>query len=155
MRLNLGCGADRRDGYVNVDLRADVADHVGDVARLDWLDDGTVDEILALDILEHFPAARTADVLAEWRRVLDFDGTLIVRVPNLHMICSLIVEGRMLEALIRNLYGGHRWGPEGAWDSHHTGWVPAMLEAELVKAGFAVESNDGELNMLVVARRVG
>lgn len=155
MRLNLGCGADRRQGYLNVDVRDDVADLAADITNLDFADDGSAEEILALDVLEHFPASRTADILAEWRRVLDYNGTLIVRVPNLQMIGRLIGEGRMVDALVRNVYGGHRWGPDGMWDAHHTGWTPDTLQAELMKAGFVVESNDLGLNMLVVATKAG
>lgn len=82
-----------------------------------------------------------------------------MKVPNLYQLSRLIVsyhEMRRFDIvglLIRNVYGGHRWGPEGAWDAHHTGWTPAMLHAALGLAGFEVESDDGEINNLVEARK--
>lgn len=46
----------------------------------------------------------------------------------------------------RNRNGGHRWGPDGTWETHHTGWTPKMLHAELERTGFLVMNDDGDLN---------
>jgi ubiquinone/menaquinone biosynthesis C-methylase UbiE len=160
VRLNLGAGDARRDGFVSVDLREDIADVVCDVRKLEGYADGEVDEILALDLLEHLPASETADVLAEWRRVLRPGGLLTVKCPNMYQLARAIVAytdlGRLdtVNDLIRNVMGGHKFGPEGAWDTHHWNFVPATLQAVLEAAGFEVLSNDGGLNMKVVARRV-
>lgn len=159
MRLNLGCGDLRREGddWINVDFRADVADVACDCANLAFVADSAADEVLALDLLEHFPAARTEAVLAEWCRVLRPGGTLTVKVPNLLRLSRAIVSYDGLGkqgaagALIRNIYGGHRWGPDGAWDAHHTGWTPTLLAEALDKAGFDVAGCDDELNMTVTA----
>lgn len=159
LRLNLGCGNDRRDGWINVDLREDVADVVCDVRKLEGYADGEVDEILAEDILEHFPETETADILAEWARVLRPDGTLTVKTPNLLALADAIAayaragKHGAVACLIRNVYGGHRWGPDGAWDTHHTGWVPAQLHDALVCVGFEVLSDDEALNHTVACRR--
>jgi ubiquinone/menaquinone biosynthesis C-methylase UbiE len=160
IRLNLGSGDDRRDGFVSVDLREDVADVVCDVRKLEMWADEEVDEILALDLLEHLPESETADVLAEWARVLRPGGTLTVKVPNLYQLARAIVAytdlGRLdtVNDLVRNVMGGHKFGPEGCLDTHHWNFVPATLQAALEAAGFEVASNDGGLNMKVVARRV-
>jgi SAM-dependent methyltransferase len=146
IRLNIGAGDERREGFVSVDLREDVADVVAPADRLPYGDD-SVAEILALDILEHFPAFRTQDVLAEWKRVLEPGGRLTVRVPNLLALSRAIVEDRHPAVIIRNIYGGHRWGPDGSWDAHHHGWVPRMLYDELLCADFAVVDSDDQLNM--------
>jgi ubiquinone/menaquinone biosynthesis C-methylase UbiE len=159
IRLNLGAGDDRREGFISVDLRPEVADVVCDARKLEHWADGTVDEILAEDILEHLPASETADVLAEWARVLRPGGTLTVKVPNLFQLARAIVAytdiGRLdtVTALIRHVMGGHKFGPEGSWDTHHWNFVPATLQEALEAAGFEVLSNDGGLNMTVVARR--
>ncbi len=151
MKLNLGCGRERLDGYVNLDLRSDVADFVGDAANLSF-PDASCDEVRAIDLLEHFPIHKTQSVLTGWRRVLTSDGTLIVRVPNLQGLGRLISEDTPeAAAYIRNVYGGHRWGPDGSWDTHHTGWTPRLLDEALGRAGFRVLSNDCELNMTAVA----
>lgn len=153
VKLNLGCGDARRDGWVNVDRRSDVADLVADVADLPF-DGGTVDEILASDIAEHFPRARLPEVFGEWMRVLRPGGTLTLRVPNLLKLSEAIARRPdRADGLIENVYGGHRWGPDGAWDTHHWGWTPQTFARDLAVWGFEVVSNDAASNMTVVARK--
>jgi ubiquinone/menaquinone biosynthesis C-methylase UbiE len=160
LRLNLGCGDDRREGYTNVDLRDDVADVVCDVRKLEHWADASVDEIVAEDLLEHFPASETTSILEEWARALKPGGTLTVKVPNMLALADAISAytraGKFgaVACLIRNVYGGRRWGPDGSWDEHKTGWVPAQLHDTLTLAGFEVLSDDGAINNRVVARRV-
>jgi predicted SAM-dependent methyltransferase len=154
MKLNLGCGADRRNGYVNVDLRSEVADYIADVSDLPF-PDASVDEILASDILEHFPSSRISAIVEGWRRVLVDGGTLTVRVPNMKELGRLVAEdGPLTHLYIRNIYGGHRYGPDGIWDTHHTGWTPRMLHDLLTNAGFHVVANDEALNMTVEAKAI-
>lgn len=155
MKLNLAAGDDRRDGFVSVDWREDVADVVCDVAKLEHWADGSVDELLALDILEHFPVFSTFDVLTEWRRVLVEGGRLTVRVPNMERLARALLDGSSPDLVVRNIYGGHRFGPDGMWDAHHTGWTPETLRRDLEAAGFDVWSNDEALNMTVECTKVG
>ena len=154
LRLNLGAGDEPRRGFVSIDMRRDVADVVAALERLPF-PGATVAEILASDVLEHFPASRTAELLAEWNRVAVMGAKITVRVPNLLALAQLLVAHPHTRVnVIRNIYGGHRWGPDGAWDTHHTGWTPDMLAAELVAAGFVVLSDDGDTNNTVVAMKV-
>lgn len=154
MKLNLACGLDYRDGYVNIDLRDDCrTDLVCDVAKLPY-EDGEVEEILALDILEHFPVVRTLPILREWRRALAPGGKLTLKVPNLEKLSEALLRLAHADMVVRNIYGGHRWGPDGAWDAHHTGWTPTMLHRDLDIAGFRVLSSDLALNMTIVAEKV-
>lgn len=155
IRLNLGGGDLRHEGFLTVDLRDDVADVVADVRSLPY-EDGEVDEILAEDLLEHFPEDQTMQVLGEWHRVLAPSGRLTVKVPNLWQLARAVMgcedaDSPKLALYVRNIYGGHKYGPEGAWDTHHWGWTPKSLAATLDAAGFDVESNDLDLNMRVVA----
>jgi ubiquinone/menaquinone biosynthesis C-methylase UbiE len=153
MRLNLGAGDYYREGWLNLDLRDDCgADMVQDVTKLPF-DDGEVDEILALDLLEHFPAFRTLDILTEWRRVLVPGGLLTLKVPNLKLLAQWLLDHVAPRLVIRNVFGGHRWGPDGSWDAHHTGFTPETITEDLEQAGFKVIGNDLAVNMSVKARR--
>lgn len=152
LRLNLGAGDDRRDGWVNVDLREDVADVVADVRNIP-VDPHTVEEILALDVLEHLPPAYSLFTLRHWHDLLVPGGTLTLRVPNLFHLCRWVVGGINVGAAITNIYGGHKFGPDGELDHHCTGWTPDLLHALLAAAGFEVISNDEGLNMTVLARK--
>lgn len=150
MKLNLGSGDDRREGFVSVDLRPEIADVVADVRALPF-EPASVAEILALDVLEHLPPAHSLSTLVHWRDLLEPGGVLTLRVPNLERLCRMVVEDRATEAVIRNIYGGHKFGPDGELDHHCTGWTPKLLAALLGTAGFEVGSNDMALNMTVEA----
>lgn len=158
MKLNLGCGDILWPGFVNIDLRADCgADLIADVRHLPF-EDGSVDELQAFDVLEHFSKFETMPLLAEWHRVLRTDGILRLRMPNLHVLAVQLAywhehPGPRLDDLINNLMGGHRWGPNGAWDTHHWNFSPTSLTVTLDRAGFDMLSCDHQLNMTVEARK--
>lgn len=152
MRLHVGCGDDYRDGYVNLDVRSGVGEVRADMRHLPYRD-GVIEEIMALDCLEHVHDPEAA--LAEWHRVLQPGGILIVRVPNLHALASQIMywgdkPGGQLDCLIRNIYGGRKWP---GVDEHHWGWTPASLKDTLTEAGYTVMDNDLALNQTVKAVR--
>ena len=95
MKLNVGCGKDIRDGYTNLDIRPlKGVDIVCDM----WhepipLDDDSVDEILAKDVLEHFPLDKTDDIIKEWKRVLKPGGFMQIEVPNIILNFANWVSG--------------------------------------------------------------
>lgn len=150
MRLNVACGDEREPGMVNVDLRP-TGQVVADVAALPFKT-GAFDTLRAFDILEHVPRARTGELLGEWHRVLETGGSLTLKVPNMERLAvTLIEQPDQTDLLVRNIYGGHRWGPDGSWDAHHWGWTPTTLERDLDRHGFEVESNDHAINMTVEA----
>lgn len=160
VRLNLGAGADRRDGFISVDLREDVADVVCDVRKLEMYADGEIDEVLALDLIEHFPETETVAILAEWARVLRPGGQLTVKCPNMVALSEAILaydragKHGVVACLIRNVVGGHRWGQDGCLDTHHTNFTPALIQGALEAAGFEVLSNDLALNQTILARKL-
>lgn len=82
MKLNLGCGKDYKDGYVNVDLRSP-CDVEHNLLQTPWpWEDSSCNEILMLDFLEHLPYKKTDDVLYESWRVLKMGCPLIIQVPD-------------------------------------------------------------------------
>jgi len=151
-KVNLGGGDDRLPGYLTVDLRRACADVVADARRLPFAD-GSVSHVIAHDVLEHLSEWEMPQVLAELWRVLGPRGRLEARVPNLAALGAMLAIGEQVDGVVRNLYGGHRFGPGGAFDAHHWGWTPASFAAELERAGFAVLANDEALKMTVVAER--
>lgn len=71
MRLNLGCGDRRMDGYLNVDI-VPPADVVCDLAeRWPWVD-SSVELVLAYDVCEHIPATLTE----KWGNPIRVDGRI-------------------------------------------------------------------------------
>jgi len=153
VRIHIGSGDNWKPGWVNVDLRQDVSDIVGSVQHLPFRSSAAV-EILAEDILEHLQPSHAASVFSEIHRVLIGGGLLTIQIPNLAALAAEILEhSSEPEAAIRNICGGHRWGPEGSWDCHHWGWTPESIARDLSDAGFAVVSNNRARNMRVAARK--
>lgn len=80
-RLNVGCGADVRPGYVNLD-RAALAgvDVVHDVDRRPWpFEDQAFSEVLCESVLEHVDLVPT---MREIHRILRPGGMLRLTVPH-------------------------------------------------------------------------
>lgn len=82
MRLNLGCGSVKYDGFINVDiLENDNVDIVHDLNNIPWpFEDNSVEEILAEDVLEHL--IDTPAVINEMWRILDEDCYVTIQVPD-------------------------------------------------------------------------
>ena len=79
MLLNLGCCDNHLEGFCNVDLMPP-ADVIADL-ELTWpWEDGTVDEIVAHDILEHL--YDKVHTMNEAWRVLKQGGRMSLRVPT-------------------------------------------------------------------------
>lgn len=87
VRLNLGCGDKILPGFVNVDVveaRAGMRpDVICDLHRLHPFADGSVDEVMAIHVVEHFWRWEVEAVLREWIRVLRPGGRMILECPNL------------------------------------------------------------------------
>ena len=75
MKLNLGSGLRKIDGYINIDNRAEVKpDVICDVPEGLPYPDNSIDEVRAFDFLEHIPLGKTILVIEEIYRVLKPDG---------------------------------------------------------------------------------
>ncbi|MDH3636846.1 MAG: hypothetical protein OES09_00075 [Gammaproteobacteria bacterium] len=94
MRLNLGCGDLLLDGYVNLDGKR--GDEIYPLLAPDGMvlyQEGSVDEIRASHILEHFGHREIPDVLADWVRALKPGGKLKIAVPDFEAISRAYLSG--------------------------------------------------------------
>lgn len=86
MKLNLGCGTKKMEGWVNVDKYAAFdPDVVLDLEADPWpWEDGSVESVALVHVLEHL--GQTTDAYAHvWRelyRVLQPGGTVLVQCPH-------------------------------------------------------------------------
>jgi SAM-dependent methyltransferase len=76
LRLDLGAGKISPPGFVPVGR-----DHGSEIFPLPYAD-GTVDEIRASHVLEHFPNGQIEAVIADWVRALKKGGKLKIAVPD-------------------------------------------------------------------------
>jgi spore maturation protein CgeB/tetratricopeptide (TPR) repeat protein len=153
VRLNLGCGDDHREGYINVDLRPRKGvGLVADAASCPFRD-RIATEILANDILEHFPRDRINQVLSEWRRLLMKGGTLKVQCPDLRELARGLVLNRLpVQEFSRRVYGGQDY--EGNY--HFAGFDLPDLKRRLRSLGFEIrEIGSSNANQAITARVPG
>lgn len=140
LKLNIGCGGRNIDGYVGVDAVQRPAAKI--IAKADKipLGDGSVSEILAIHLWEHFYVWECEVVIAEWKRLLKSGGRLVLEMPNLMKACENIIHGRMVggkhpdQLGMWGLYGDPRESDQ--YMAHRWGWTPKTLGAFLKKHGF-------------------
>lgn len=113
LKLNLGCGNKILPGYVNVDYKNPWAkkkpDLECDIRKLPYGND-SVDEILAVHVIEHFHLWEAPEVIEEWRRVLKPGGKLILECPCLNKILHFFnIQPIVYSHTMMGLYGDQKY----------------------------------------------
>jgi len=138
-KLEIGCGQRPTPRYIHNDLNAfEGVDIVGSPWNID-LPSGSLDEVLALGVIEHFTYGQVRDAFTNIHRMLAPDGVFLFDVPDIPVWCRYVVdyfEGRdipfTIDHVFSTLYGWQRW----PGDEHKSGWWRANLEEELRRAEF-------------------
>jgi predicted SAM-dependent methyltransferase len=123
-KLDIGCGDNPLPGYTPVDAKLGLAAYPLDAG------DGTVDEIHASHVLEHFSHRQVAAVLADWVRALKSGGTLQIAVPDFAVIAHAYLDGANLP-IQGYVMGGH----VDEHDHHGTIFDEAVLTEAMQDAG--------------------
>jgi len=135
VRLNLGCGPFPMQGFTNVDQFPEVnPDLVCDITALPY-EPGTVSEIYAGHVLEHFMFADGQKALRYWLTLLKPGGLISVVVPDYDFLVKEYVKNMTPEKLIEfndtYIYSGIQPSP------HLYAYSAALLEKCMAEAGFA------------------
>ncbi len=161
LRLNLGCGRDVREGFLNLDLfSTDERVIKMDIRKLGF-PDNSVDLILASDVLEHFSHRETDSLLKEWGRVLKKGGILIIRCPSLRLQAKAYISGAWDADIASYMIFGGQTNPG---DYHCIAFDEASIRKHLTQSGFKVLEFDEQdtpqnrgyinLNMEVISEKV-
>ena len=143
MKINLCCGMDYREGYINVDF-ADVGSD-GKPIKIDlkhdilyglpWQDD-SVDELVFRESLEHFNRVQGYQVLKEITRVLKPGGKLDLSVPN---------APKQLKMLLA--YSGQAVTIKQWLDPHSSPWSYAKYHEDVMGATHFDSKGDSHLTL--------
>lgn len=120
------------DGWLSYGLE-DYHDIKGDVRELSMSDE-SVEELMAIHVLEHIHRWEVPATLLEWRRVLKPGGMLILEQPELLRCCRNVLDNPDARRGIWGLFGDPRY--ENPLMVHKWCWSEAELRATLVDAGF-------------------
>lgn len=148
MKIQVGCGEQRLEGFLNVDIRplptVDIVAHAG---KLEGIADGSVRAIFSSAFFEHLFAAQHVPTLLEWRRVLQRDGVVVmVGIPDFAAIARYYLDGGRgvvgdrfdLFNVFRYTHGIPEIGADNVWqswdpgrlpDTAPAGWLPQLHKA--------------------------
>lgn len=133
MKLNLGCGYNRLEGWLNVDSSPEsAADRLMEAHDL-ALESACADEIKALQLVEHLGFFKAKYFLSECWRALKSGGALTLETPDIEKTFSVFLAGDVAarEAALGWVYGAETRG------MGHVYCFPKELLAELLaEAGF-------------------
>jgi predicted SAM-dependent methyltransferase len=136
-KLHIG-GLQRLDGWEILNANSlSAVDHVCDANDLSRFLDGTLEEVYASHVVEHFDYEGALSLaLREWWRVLSPGGKIYISVPDLDVLAGLFlrkdfsIEDRFL--VMSMIFGGH----VDKYDYHLVGFNEAFLSGFLRSAGF-------------------
>jgi len=132
MKLHLGCGHNKKKGYLNCDISSDVnPDKVVDLEKKLPFKDNSVDEILAEHVLEH--VNNFVPLMHEFCRVCKKGAMIRIKVPfyaswGQYNICTHV---RFFSPFTFN------WFNQGNY-SHELGSNKKMFNIKKVKLNFGV-----------------
>lgn len=116
MKLNLGCGTTKWEGFINCDMLPTVYGTKPDVAcdlRALPFRAASVSEIHAIHVWEHFTIGECYRLIQNWRRVLAPRGLLVLELPSLWNATRALVDADIDVASFRRAiygeHGDHRW----------------------------------------------
>ena len=144
MKLNLGCGDNLLDGYINVDKYDKAADVQADITDLPF-EDNSVDKVVAYQVIEHVPYNLNDKLFAEIYRVLKPGGTAILETPDIDVVALKILQEGLTDQWVYNLVGEYYrpWDKDRYDDwEHHAGSIHrnpfnfALIERYASNAGF-------------------
>lgn len=167
-KLNIGCGTNYRDGFINIDgsntlENVDKVIQIGTDSLLNYFEKESIDYILANDIIEHFFHWEAVELLKSFFELLKNKGEVEIRVPDTELIIN---SNFSIEEKLVYLYGGQDipQGHDSEMDKsrkkhpeffcHKYGWTKARMKDDLKKIGFKnIKFSPSGTNVVIFASK--
>lgn len=157
--LHVGCGPKTKAQCTNEfgkdswsEIRFDIdesvnPDIVGSMLNMDKVDDSSVDAVFSSHNIEHLYAHEVPVAIAEFFRVLNDEGYLVITCPDLQSVAKLVAEDKLIEtaysspagpiSAIDILYGHRKSLASGnLYMAHNCGFTQRILDGTLRGGGF-------------------
>jgi len=143
LKLNLGCGVKRLEGYINVDLDLSVnPDIISSAVDLKIFNECSIEEIFASHLIEHLSYSEFDTAIHEWYRVLKHGGIIILECPDFEALCKEFLKvseeekwvsyRKTWNSLIKHFYGKQTT----PYHFHKNGFTRNRLKSILASVGF-------------------
>jgi len=102
IKLDLGGGPRKIEGFINVDALSwnGITDIIWDLTNIPYtFVTEPVDEIMAIEFLEHISFRDTLRVLKEWYRILKPGGKLLLQVPDCGKMMEMYVNKEICDCV--------------------------------------------------------
>jgi len=118
LRLNVGCGSDLKEGWINLDFyNASGVDVIHNLNELPYpFKDNTFDEILCLHVIEHLNPQEHIELFKELHRIPKQGAVITVKVPHFstviaksHFTHYKLFGFRTLDVICDNLPGTEKY----------------------------------------------
>ena len=157
--LHVGCGPQNKSqikGFNNdswKEIRFDIdekvnPDIVGTLLDMSEVETGSIDAIYSSHNIEHVYPHEVLIVLKEFHRVLNDDGMVVLKCPDLQSVCEAVVNDKLLEPLYKTT-DGHQISPidilygwrlpiaqGNEYMAHKGGFTYSVLNTAFFEAGF-------------------
>lgn len=146
IRLNIGSGGNKINGFINIDPYSEVSD-----SKHDFLKDGpylyksgSVDDIIMFHCIEHIEKRYHPALLQEFYRLLKVNGSLILSYPEFTKVAKNYIENvnGQRDFWEATIYGRQK----GPGDYHVSLMDSTMFQATLEQNGFTTVAFVPEYN---------
>jgi hypothetical protein len=137
-KLNIGCGYDKRAGYLNVDMdpkcEPDLLIVNNDYSAIPT---SYFEEVIAFDVIEHIPRAKTIGTLLDWNSYLVPEGRLVVQTSSILGVAQQLIKTPTFEHHFNwsSCLFGNQQHPG---DFHFNGFTEQTLRVALIACGFQI-----------------
>lgn len=144
LKVNLGSGSSKADGWTSVDKYNPLADIKADLLERLPFDDDSVDEVMMTHVIEHIPYREHEKLFTEIYRILKPNGKFGISCPDFIKCAQAFIDnyaGARWSWWVQTLYGSQ----EGAGQFHVAPITLPHITEQLVDVGFNIdqaESND-------------
>ena len=179
--LNVGCGhssISQLNGFSETDwkeIRLDIdkevnPDIVGTLTDMSKVETASIDAIYSAYNIDHIYAHEVPIAFKEFHRVLNDDGIVVLRCPDIQTVCEVIAQDKLLEPLYESpigpiypidiLFGNRQQISSGKeFMAKKVGFTYSVLNQTFGEAGFQARyggrmpNNGGELAIVAFKQR--